>query len=98
VDKLWHAAALGHLARVEEIPAGSPTPGPPEIDEAFWHACRGGQRRAAECLLRHGANINTIVEYAHGTALDVAAGPDTYRDLLVTWLREQGARTGPTTR
>jgi ankyrin repeat protein len=92
VDKLWHAAALGHLARVQDLLAATPAPDPQEINEAFWQACHGGQRRTAEYLLRHGADINTTVEYAHGTALDVAAGPDTRRDLLATWLREQGAQ------
>ena len=90
VDKLWHAAALGLMSRVEELIASDP--GPEEISAAFWQACHGGQRRAAEYLLRHGANINTTVEYAHGTALDAATGPDTRRDLLATWLREQGAQ------
>jgi hypothetical protein len=48
VDKLWHAAALGQLARLEALIAGSPTPTPEDIDEAFWQACHGGQRRTAE--------------------------------------------------
>ena len=94
VDKLWHAAALGLLKRVQELLAATPAPGPHEINEAFWQACHGGQRRTAEYLLQHGADVNTTVEYARGTALDVAAGPDTRRDLLVTWLQEQGAQPG----
>jgi ankyrin repeat protein len=92
VDKLWHAAALGLMSRIQDLLAATPTPGPQEINEAFWQACHGGQRRTAEYLLRHGADINTTVEYAHGTALDVAASPDTRRDLLASWLREQGAQ------
>lgn len=92
VDKLWHAAALGLMSRLEELMAAGPDPA--EINEAFWQACHGGQRRAADYLLRHGADINAAVPYAHGTALDVAAGPDTRRDLLVTWLTEQGAQPG----
>ena len=97
VDKLWHAAALGLLSRVQELLAATPAPGPQEINEAFWQACHGGQRRTAEYLLQHGADINTTVEYAHGTALDVAAGLDTRRDLLATWLQDHGARTAPKT-
>jgi ankyrin repeat protein len=78
------------MPRLEELLAANPDP--TEINNAFWQACHGGQRRAAEHLLRHGADINTTVEYAHGTALDAATGPDTRHDLLVTWLRENGAQ------
>ena len=92
VDKLWHAAALGLMSRVEELVAAGP--GPAQISEAFWHACHGGQRRTADYLLRHGADINAVVPYAQGTALDVAAGPDTRRELLVAWLHERGAKPG----
>jgi uncharacterized protein len=95
VDKLWHAAALGLMPRVHDLLAGSPAPDRQEIDEAFWQACHGGQRRTAEYLLRHGADIDAAVAYAHGTALDVAAAADTSRDLLATWLREQGAHPAP---
>jgi uncharacterized protein len=87
VDKLWQAAALGMLARVEALLAVSPAPGTEEITEAFWQACHGGQRRAAELLLGHGAQINGIPGYSQQTAAQVAAGPDTRREILVTWLR-----------
>jgi ankyrin repeat protein len=90
VDKPWQAAALGLMTRVEQLLAAGPEPA--QLNEAFWHACRGGQRRVAEYLLRKGADIDATVEYAHGTPLDVAPGPDTRRDLLTTWLREQGAQ------
>ena len=51
VDKLWHAGALGVLDRLEELlETGSPTT--EEVSQAFWHACAGGQRRAAERLWR----------------------------------------------
>ena len=96
VDKLWHAAALGLLSRVQELLAATPAPGSRDINEAFWQACHGGQRRIAEYLiLERGADINTTVDYARGTALDVAPGPDTRRDLLANWLREQGAKSQP---
>jgi uncharacterized protein len=89
VDKLWHAAALGLLARVEELVAAGP--GPDEINEAFWQACHGGQRRAAEYLLQRGADITAIPGYAgNQTALEAAGSIDTRRDILTTWLREQG--------
>jgi uncharacterized protein len=65
-----------------------------DIDNEFWQACacHGGQRRAAELLLARGADVNWVPDYARGTGLDVAAGPDTRRELLVAWLREHGAR------
>jgi ankyrin repeat protein len=92
VERLWHAAALGDLNRLDELLTAGAEPG--QINEAFWHACRAGQRRTAEhLLLHHSADLNTTVDYAHGTALDVATGLDTRRDQLATWLREQGAQT-----
>jgi ankyrin repeat protein len=90
VDKLWHAAALGLLTRLEELLGADPDA--TEINNAFWQACHGGQRRAADILLHHGADANATVDYAHGTALDAATGPDTRHDLLATWLREHGAK------
>jgi hypothetical protein len=90
VDKLWHAAALGMLARLEDLLAAEPPPSAAEIDNGFWQACHGGQRRAAELLLGRGADPSWVPDYAEGSLLDVAAAPGTRRDLLVTWLREQG--------
>ena len=60
VDKLWHAAALGMLTRVQDLLAERPTPDPYELSQAFWHACSGGQRRAAELLLGRGAELTWI--------------------------------------
>jgi ankyrin repeat protein len=90
VDKLWHAAALGMLRRTEELLTGA---SPDEIKNAFWQACAGGQRRAAELLLAYGADLNWVPDYARGTPLDQAGSLDTGRAALVTWLREQGARS-----
>jgi ankyrin repeat protein len=91
VDKLWHAAALGQLDRLEELLAAAP-PSADDLNEAFWQACHGGQRRAAERLLAEGADIHASPGYANNeTALAQALKPDTRRDLLATWLREQGA-------
>src|SRR5207302_1248019 len=63
VDKLWHAAALGMLARVEELCAAQPGPTSKDINEAFFQACAGGQRRTAEYLLARGADINYVPDY-----------------------------------
>jgi ankyrin repeat protein len=91
VEKLWHAAALGMLARVEELLPGATAE---EVNQAFWHACHGGQRRTAERLLAHGADLNWVPDYAKGTPLDVAGSIDTGREALARWLRERGARSG----
>jgi uncharacterized protein len=94
VDALWHAAALGMLGRLEELLALTPPPSATDLNNAFWQACHGGQRRAAERLLAAGADINASPDYASNrTALDQAITPDTRRELLAGWLREHGARS-----
>ena len=93
VDALWHAAALGDLTRVRELLAERPASEPDELSQAFWHACAGGQRRAAELLLQHGADLNWVPDYADGTPLDAASGQDTRRENVITWLRNLGARS-----
>jgi hypothetical protein len=95
VTALWHAAGLGMLSRLDELLAATPPPSVDEVNEAFWQACHGGQRRAAQRLLAAGADISAIPDYAGDqTALDVATSPDTRRDLLASWLRERGATGG----
>ena len=91
VDRLWHAAALGMRGRLQELLGQSPSPTSEDIDEAFWQACHGGQRRAADFLLSRGANINAVPGYAEQTPLDIAGSLDTRRDTMVEWLRRQGA-------
>ena len=88
VDKLWHAAALGLLPRLEELAVAGPAAD--ELNEAFWQACHGGQRRAAELLLNRGADPGKTPGYASGqTPVQVAGAPDTRRENLVGWLRER---------
>jgi ankyrin repeat protein len=91
VDKAWHAAALGMLGRLDAI-LGSDPPAR-DVSQAFWHACTGGQRRAAEYLLSRGADLNWEPDYAHGTPLDAASGHSTQQENVITWLRELGARS-----
>ena len=93
VQQLWHAAALGMTGRVEELLGSDPPPTQEELDQAFWQACHGGQLRTAEFLLARGADINAIPDYAESTPLDVAPGPDTRREAVVSWLRDHGARS-----
>jgi uncharacterized protein len=93
VDKLWHAAALGLLTRLAELTEAEPEPERAELSKAFWHACAGGQRRAAEYLLLQGADLNWVPDYAEGTPLDSANGLGTRQENVITWLREKGARS-----
>ena len=89
VDKAWHAAALGMLGRVKDLLGSDPSA--EDISQAFWHACGGGQRRAAEYLLRRGADLSWEPDYAHGTPLDAASGLSTRQENVISWLRELGA-------
>jgi uncharacterized protein len=91
VDALWHAAALGMLPRIEALVGD--TPDEREISKAFWHACSGAQRRAAEYLLSFGADLNWVPDYAEGTPLDAASGEGTRRENVVSWLTGLGARS-----
>jgi hypothetical protein len=91
VEKVWHAGALGTLNRLDDLLA--PEIDPEEISKGFWHACGAGQRRAAERLLRAGADLNWIPDYAEGTALDAATGLGTRQDNVIGWLRSLGARS-----
>jgi ankyrin repeat protein len=91
VDRLWQAAALGMLPRLEELLAATPAPAESEVNHAFFQACHGGQFRAAQRLLAAGADTTAVPDYAgDSTALDVALHPGTRREQLATWLREQG--------
>jgi len=90
VDKAWHAAALGMLGRLDALLGADPPA--QDVSQAFWHACAGGQRRAAQYLLSRGADLNWEPDYAHGTALDSASGLGTRQENVISWLRELGAR------
>jgi len=92
VDLSWIAASLGLLDRLARLLGDDPSPA--QVSQAFWHACAGGQRRAAEYLLGRGADLNWIPEYARGTPLDAATGEGTQRTNLIEWLREHGAHSG----
>lgn len=81
---LWQAAALGLLGRVEEhfAPGAAPASAE-EITNAFWCACHGGQRVAAEYLLDRGANLQWV-GYDGLTPLEAARRSGAGE--LVTWL------------
>jgi uncharacterized protein len=92
IGSLWQAAALGDQARVDAFLSAEPAPSQPDLDEAFWQACHGGQRRMAEYLLDRGANIDATPDYSDTPPVQIAGQPDTMRQALVSWLQERGAR------
>lgn len=93
VNALWKAAGLGMIERVKQLMSAKPPPAQEEIDHALWQACHGGQRRMAEYLLACGADVNAVPDHTTSTPLDVARGPDTRREAVITWLRQHGAKT-----
>ena len=85
--RLWPAATLGLVDRVEaELAANPPTR--QEVTEAFWGACHGGQRVTAERLLAEGADISWV-GWDDLTPLDAAARSEAPE--VVAWLRSLGA-------
>ncbi len=86
---LWQAAALGLTDRVLALCNASPSPAPREITNAFWHACRAGQRETASLLLGRGAELNWI-GYDHKTPL--AAAHDSGNRDVIAWLMSSGAQ------
>jgi uncharacterized protein len=83
VSKLWHAAALGHLARLDLLLTTEPTPTADDVNDAFWQACHGGQFRAAQRLLEIGPDRNYHPGYADNPPTEIAAQIDTRRQQLV---------------
>jgi uncharacterized protein len=88
--RLKDAAALGLTERLEAAFAAEPIPAPDEVTSAFWSACHGGQRQAAEYLLDWGADLNWI-GWDELTPLDAASQAEASE--LVDWLRSKGAKT-----
>ncbi|WP_339310738.1 ankyrin repeat domain-containing protein [Paenibacillus sp. FSL M7-0896] len=100
---LWHAAALGLLDAMEAHFAGHPLPrrypwgassasaAPDEINVAFWCACHGGQRAAAECLFARGAELNWPSPWDGLTPLDAANR--SHATELASWLESLGAQS-----
>jgi uncharacterized protein len=87
---LWEASTLGLMDRVEELFADRP-PSPEDVTSAFWGACHGGQRAAAEYLLDRGADLNWV-GWDDLTPLDAARRSGAAD--VVAWLQDRGARSG----
>ncbi|MEK4047665.1 ankyrin repeat domain-containing protein [Paenibacillus sp. FSL H8-0048] len=100
---LWHAAALGLLDALEAHFAGHPLPrrypwgassasaAPDEVNVAFWCACHGGQRTAAEYLLGRGAELSWPSPWDGLTPLDAARRCQATE--LAAWLEGLGAKS-----
>jgi ankyrin repeat protein len=78
------------MERVEEFFNGATPPSDSDINSAFWQACHGNQRRAAEYLLDRGADLNWI-GYDGLTPLDTAIRSQAGD--LVEWLLIRGAKS-----
>ena len=89
-SSMWESAALGLMDRLEACFAADPPPGADEVTHAFWCACHGGQRAAAEYLLARGADINWV-GYDELTPFDAARRSGA--NALVGWLHGQGGRS-----
>jgi uncharacterized protein len=87
---LWQAAALGLMVRVNECFEALPPPTADELTNAFWCACHGSQRAAAEYLLERGANLNWVGPEGY-SPLDAANR--SAATVLVEWLRGKGAKS-----
>jgi hypothetical protein len=88
---LADAATLGLMDRVEGCFLGEPQPQPDEVSRAFWGACHGGQRQAAEYLFDRGADLNWTPPWEELTPLDAAVRSGAGE--LVEWLRGRGAES-----
>lgn len=90
VTKLWHAAALGQLSRLDEMLTAVPAPSDDEVNEAFWQACHGGQLRAAQRLFECSPDLTYRPGYSDNSPTEIAAQVDTRRQQLVEWLQAYG--------
>jgi ankyrin repeat protein len=88
---LVDAATLGLMDRVRAHFTSHKEVSPDEISHAFWGACHGGQRPAAEYLLDRGADLNWLPPWERLTPLDAAERSGAGE--LVDWLRGAGAKS-----
>lgn len=98
VTRLDDEAALGLMDRlVARFAKSSTLPQQPDIDQALWYACHGGQQPAVDYLLGQGADLNWIPSWDRLTPLDAAERSNaencTHADGLISWLRSKGARS-----
>lgn len=85
---LWQASALGLMDRIAAFFAGDCPPSADEITNAFWTACHGGQREAAEYLLARGADLHWV---GYDGLTPIGAARRSGAQELVDWLISRGA-------
>ncbi len=85
---LWQSAALGLMDRLQEHFARETKPSQPDLTNAFWSACHGGQLEPARYLLARGAGLNWV-GHNHLTPLDAAVRNG--NEEVIAWLRAGGA-------
>ena len=95
VEKLWHAGRAGNHVSARGALRRAAKPTPEQVSDAFWQACHGGQREAAEFLLARGADLNWVTIWTDETPLDIARAAGAHG--LVAWLRGKGARSSTAT-
>ena len=88
---LHDEATLGLIDRVRASFDADPPPSGDDITLAFWGACHGGQREAAELLLDRGAELNWLPPWEERTPLDAARRSEAPE--LAAWLESRGARS-----
>ncbi len=85
------AASLGLMDRLDGFFGGTTPVDVEQVSHAFWAACHGGQRAAAEYLLARGATLDWLPAWERLTPLDAAARSGATE--VITWLHAHGART-----
>jgi hypothetical protein len=79
------------MDRVQASLDAEPPPSGDDITSAFWGACHGGQREAAEVLLDRGAEVNWLPPWEGRTPLDAAKRSEASE--LAAWLESRGAKS-----
>ena len=88
---LQDEATLGLMDRVQASLDADPPPSGDDVTSAFWGACHGGQREAAELLLDRGAELNWLPPWEERTPLDAARRSEASE--LAAWLESRGAKS-----
>ena len=90
VDKLWHAAALGLLDRVEEL-LDTTNPTNEEVSQGFLARVRGRAAPSGRTPSFGRRRPELEPDYSHGTPLDAASGLGTRQENVIGWLKDNEA-------